>query len=202
MVRVFLVRLEDALPLRDRLVEALPSKRKERALRFLRVEDQARSALGTLLILKFAGKGELLLGENGKPYLKDGRHFNLSHAGQFVGIAISENEVGLDIEDVNRCDMKIVPAAFTPEEAKEICDQESCAFAWTRKEAVAKCTGEGLYRPRSSGLAPLGEGRYEYEGESFFIQSRLFENHVVTVASQKETPFFEIEIISAEELLE
>ena len=201
MVRVYVVRLTDALPLRDRLLGALSGKRKEKALRVLRAEDQVRSALGTLLIRKFAGEGEVLLGENGKPYLNRGRHFNLSHAGRFVGIAVSDGKVGFDIEDVNRCDLKIVPAAFTPDEAERIHDQESCAFAWTRKEAVAKCTGEGLYRPRSSGLTPLGENRYEYEGKAFFIQSRLFENHVVTVASQKEMPFFDIEVILAEELL-
>ncbi len=201
MTKVYLVRLSQALSLREALLDSLSGSRKEKALRFLREEDQVRSALGSLLIRRYAGTGDVLVGPKGKPYLERGSFFNLSHAGDFVGIAIADEEVGFDVEDVSRCDLKIVRAAFTAEEANAIHDKMSFAYAWTRKEAVAKCLGDGIWRPRESGLHDLGDGRYEYEDKAYFTRSQELDGHVLTIATQKEAPELLPEIVSASELL-
>ena len=201
MVNVYLVRLSDAIPLREALIDALLGPRKDKALRFLREEDQVRSALGSLLIRHYAGEGDVLLLPKEKPYIENGKPFNLSHAGDYVGIAISDEDVGLDIEDIQRCDVKIASVAFTLEEAKSVSDKESFAYAWTRKEAVAKCLGDGIWRPRESGLKLIENDKYEYEGKTYFVQSQKLTGHIVTVATKKKMPPFVLEIISASKLV-
>src|SRR5690606_18134587 len=41
---------------------------------------------------------DLYYDENGKPHLKDGKHISITHSFQFSAIAISNQEIGIDIE--------------------------------------------------------------------------------------------------------
>ena len=41
---------------------------------------------------------DLFYNENGKPYLKDGKHISITHSFTFSGVIISDKEVGIDIE--------------------------------------------------------------------------------------------------------
>lgn len=201
MTKVFLVSLSEALPLRQQLLSSLSGQRKEKAERFVREIDQVRSAVGSLLIRRFAGKEEILIGPKGKPYFANGPFFNLSHAGEYVGLAVSDEEVGFDLENIERCDLSIVRAAFTAEEGQRIHSKQDFALAWTQKEAVAKCLGDGLTNPRLSGVEDLGDGRFQYEGETFFIETLPLDGHYLSVATKKAAPEIQLEVIPAQELL-
>ncbi len=94
-------------------------------------------------------------GSRGKPYLSDDRSlfFNLSHSGDVVAIAVTRvGEVGIDVE-IDRD----VPNAGAI--ARELMSGEELAWLeahhaaarsraflewWTRREAAAKATGEGI----------------------------------------------------------
>ena len=75
---------------------------------------------------------ELRFGERGKPMLTASDrslHFNLSHSGELALIAIcEEHEVGIDVQLLGSR-----PAEFYT--------------GWTRREAIAKCHGAGLWAP-------------------------------------------------------
>jgi 4'-phosphopantetheinyl transferase len=75
---------------------------------------------------------ELRFGERGKPMLaapNPSLHFNLSHSGELALIAIGEeHEVGVDVQLLGSR-----PAEFYAD--------------WTRREAIAKCHGTGLWAP-------------------------------------------------------
>ena len=201
MERLLLVRLDDALPLRGHLLDALEAKERERAVRYRREEDQTRFALGRLLISRFVGIGPLEFGDKGKPRLAGKDPFSLSHAGNFVGLYVGETEVGLDVEEISRCHMDIVSGAFTKEEAALVHDQESFAYAWTRKEAVTKCLGSGISHPSELGLSENGEGVYRYLNELYRVSSFAFEGHVISMAKQNEDPFPEPEFVSPSDLI-
>lgn len=93
---------------------------------------------------------EYRIGKEGKPYLEGEREpfFNISHAGGYAAIAISDREVGIDIQ--NRRNTKTVQMAdrfFSKEEKSAVrADKSGDLFfkLWTRKEALGKCTGEGV----------------------------------------------------------
>lgn len=80
---------------------------------------------------------ELRLGERGKPMLADSDaalHFNLSHSGGLVLIAVCRHrEVGVDVQRMRKRRGRERPSGFYAE--------------WTRREAIAKCHGVGLWAP-------------------------------------------------------
>ncbi|MFP4563535.1 MAG: 4'-phosphopantetheinyl transferase family protein [Spirochaetia bacterium] len=122
-----------------------------------------------------AGELEFCRGSRGKPVLSNGPsglHFNLSHSGNSAALAVSDTEVGLDIERHRRIrDLDfLVEYAFAPEEAAVFRElpggaREEIFFrAWCLKEAVIKTWGEraALYLDRvrvisaDSGAAAAG----------------------------------------------
>ena len=120
-------------------------------------------------------------GEKGKPYLRDYPfYFNLSHSGDYVICAVSDREVGADIQ---RCSMekgerleRIARRFFSPEELAALaCCREQAERAqlfyrlWTRKEAYGKLTGRGIGAALDKNFLPSGsEG--ETDGESVLWQ--------------------------------
>ena len=201
MKRFVLVRLDDALPHAEALLSTIKGKRKEKASRFVRVEDQVRSAIAGMLINVYAGRGETKLNDHGRPYFPDGPWFSVSHGGDLIGIYVADEMVGFDVEAIDRCDTKIIPAAFTEEEAARIETQKDFAYAWTRKEAMAKCLGVGIEMPRRFGVSPFREGQYAYRAQLYFVKSMEFEGHVLCLCQRKSDEFPEMEIVSAEELI-
>lgn len=94
----------------------------------------------------------LRYGEKGKPYLRDiPLYFSLSHSEGRVICAVSDAEVGADLQYPRDMDMaKTVARFFAEEEKREwkelpLKKQEEFFYhLWTRKEAYGKLTGEGV----------------------------------------------------------
>lgn len=139
--------------------DRLPPQRREKvdALRF--PADKARS-LGAWLLLEYAlgqwgFRGELRLARNdwGKPFLEGGPHFNLSHSGSRVLCAVSEGEVGCDIQRTGPWRGKVAARFFTGEERTWLQSlpegEKETGFyrLWTLKESFLKATGLGLSLP-------------------------------------------------------
>ena len=96
---------------------------------------------------------ELTVGAHGRPSPVTGEvDFNLSHAGSFVVLALSETRVGVDVEVTNRAtDWRSIAHRFFS--AAETAAIEACAKTeqraaffrtWVRKEAFAKALGTGV----------------------------------------------------------
>ena len=116
--------------------------------------------------------------EGGKPFLRDaGLFFNLSHSGAFAACAVSDAEIGLDIQVPVQAREELVRRVFTPREASYIsaAEDRDAAFTelWCKKESFIKMTGKGL----SAGLRSVcvlpeerGELRFHIEHlPSFFL---------------------------------
>jgi 4'-phosphopantetheinyl transferase len=96
----------------------------------------------------------LVRGPGGKPALAaSGLRFNLSHSGSLALVALAaDREVGIDVErlDPSRASAVIVDTVFSPREASilrplgEPARTRAFFSCWTRKEACAKATGEGV----------------------------------------------------------
>jgi 4'-phosphopantetheinyl transferase len=74
---------------------------------------------------------------------------SVSHAGDWVGVALTGvGEVGLDVEKERRVDVhSLALEILAPGEVLH--EQRDFFVYWTRKEAVLKATGDGLYVPMS-----------------------------------------------------
>ena len=139
--------------------------------RYGRAADQhrdlvARALLRTALGEQLGIEPQALIfsaGEHGKPQVESGQklsdvplQFNLSHAGDWVVLAMARCRIGADIEQTARRNdvLAIAKRYFSPAEQRELAlfdgDQQQRFFHyWTLKEAYLKARGEGV----SLGLA-------------------------------------------------
>ena len=112
-------------------ISRLPEKRR---LLSLCGDGLAREMLGEALHL--APEDVVITeGENGKP-LTAGVFFSISHSGDVVGCAVSDREVGLDVERI-----RAVPRRLGWKLAGQWQTEDDFWQLWTRREAALKCRG-------------------------------------------------------------
>jgi 4'-phosphopantetheinyl transferase len=139
----------------------LTPEERQHSDRLLRPEDRERHLLGRAGLRRFLGEWRrqepqrvpLRRGAHGKPFCPGGPHFNISHSGDLVLLAVHPHSpVGVDVEQL-RAELDWRPLA-----ARLLCGAEcrqleglpasaqTRAFlqAWCRLEARLKATGEGL----------------------------------------------------------
>ncbi|MGH3712961.1 MAG: 4'-phosphopantetheinyl transferase family protein [Micromonosporaceae bacterium] len=153
--------------LRSRLERLLDPVERERIAGYRRPADQDRFLLGAGIVrlgcaayLDTAPERIALdrrCNDCGKPHGKvrlsepgaadGGLRFSVSHSGDWVGVAFARGaEVGLDIEQVRHIDpAELGRLVLAPSETA----RSTMDFFryWTRKEAAAKATGDGLRTP-------------------------------------------------------
>lgn len=115
-------------------------------------ETMIRKLLLTVWGLKMPDY-KLIRGEHGKPYLSGNSklaYFNLSHSDNYIVCAVSECEVGIDIERKGKMRMEVARRFF---HSNEVCALEKLPDElrselffrfWSVKESFLKYTGTGL----------------------------------------------------------
>lgn len=91
--------------------------------------------------------------QNGKPYLTDypKLYVNISHSGDWAMCAVSDREVGVDIQQHKNIRKGFAKRFFTEEERAYIADSKERFFeVWTKKEAYVKAVGVGISVPLNS----------------------------------------------------
>lgn len=138
-------------------LEKIPQQRRDYALKYKRELDRRLCVKGYLLLcegLKDSfGISEMptfVFGLNGKPVLADypSIHFSISHCDEAVICVIDDKPVGVDIERIKPYDQELVQYTMNSAEQELIACSENPAVGftrlWTMKEAVLKCSGEGI----------------------------------------------------------
>ena len=93
---------------------------------------------------------EIAVTERGKPYFKKSPwHFSISHSKGHVFCALSQKPVGIDAEELDRnIRPQLADKILSPGERAGYDRAPDRRLAllklWVLKEALAKCTGEGL----------------------------------------------------------
>jgi hypothetical protein len=70
--------------------------------------------------------------------------FNISHSANYVACVIADSPVGIDIEGRRKVNSSVAKRYFTEIEIESIHSDADFFKIWTFKEALGKCTGEGL----------------------------------------------------------
>ncbi|MDL2231183.1 4'-phosphopantetheinyl transferase superfamily protein [Porphyromonadaceae bacterium OttesenSCG-928-L07] len=134
------------------------------SLKNVKGKAKLHGALGKCLLkkglLQFFGLQEedysMVKNEHGKPYIEGvaNCHFNISHSGDYVLCAFSDQEVGVDIERIRKMPERVALRYFHPNEiaALEKADDKQDLFFtyWSLKETYLKYLGDGLNRGLSS----------------------------------------------------
>ncbi len=98
---------------------------------------------------------ELITEADGKPRLRGGElFFSLSHSGPWALCAVSDRELGADIQERKPCSEKLARRFFAPEERDALLSapdrDEAFTRIWALKESYSKALGLGLKLPLES----------------------------------------------------
>ena len=164
---------------------SLPTWRREKALQYKKLDDRKRSALAFVLLQHalYEEYGiteipEFVYNEFGKPSLPNlPIHFSLSHCKDAVACAVSDHNIGIDVEN-------IVP--YNPDVARRVCtaaelemltqsEDKDADFIklWTMKEAISKYEGMGVSLPFS-----------EIVTDRYSLSTHYAENNVILTVCQ------------------
>lgn len=136
----------------ENLINEMPAERQSKARKFKNLNDKKACALAYYLLCQGLKeeygieKFELEYNEFGKPYLKEKNDilFNISHTKHIVACIISNNEVGIDVEEVRQFDEIIKDKILSDDEKLKVKNDNDFFKFWTIKEAVCKCEGTGI----------------------------------------------------------
>ena len=132
--------------------------------------------------------GEWTVAESGKPKA-EGVCFNLSHTTGAVAIALSDREIGVDIERIRSVDEELIDYVCAPAEREEVHSDADFFRIWTAKESLIKAHGKGFDRhPDVIPALPI-EGVREYLGAPYRCRQTAWEGWVLSVSVTGDAPF-------------
>jgi 4'-phosphopantetheinyl transferase len=218
-VDVWRVNISQNLSLLNNLLATMDPEEIARANRYFHLKDKNRSIIsrGALRIIlgKYLNQRpdliEFGIGKNKKPYILNTNetdlHYNISHSGDWILIAISNSETGADTEFINH-DFRyteVIADNFTADEisyVKQNASVDRFFMLWTRKEALTKATAKGLDEDLK--LIPCLDGAHFAESSIISSSSDLlistfniYEQYiasVVTYASTEKINFWDINL--------
>lgn len=162
--------------------EKLSKKRIEKVLK-IKNESAKRQSIGAELLLNTAVAAETgaefpfkwETGKYGKPYLVDypDLHINLAHSKDYAVCAVSDTEIGVDIQYMRDFNEAVMRRCFTAEETAIVKSSENKKSAfydlWVRKESFAKAVGKGLLLPMNE-ISVINDSIFYEEKEYLFIK--------------------------------
>ena len=148
-----------------------------------RISQRKESLVARLMLNKAlteldAGEYSVVYSDDDKPVLKSkkGLFFNISHSDDYVALALSDVEVGCDIQEIRPYNPKVAVRHYCENETAMIenSDDKDDTFIrlWALKESILKYSGKGL----SGGLAtydfsPYGdEETFTAFGCNFYVK--------------------------------
>ena len=177
----------------EKHLSSIPAWRRKKALQYKKLDDRKRSVLAFVLLQRALREEygitevpEFVYNEFGKPSFSNlPIHFSLSHCKDAVACAVSDHNIGIDVES-------IVP--YNPDVARRICtatelelltqseDQDADFIKlWTVKEAISKYEGMGLSLPFS-----------EIDVIKYAVHTSMFKSKklVLSIASDQDAKIF------------
>lgn len=187
----------------------LTPQRRSQMYRYRQNSDRARCLAAGLMLRKVFGPqlaNTVAQGEFGKPFLPDGPAFSISHSGDWVLLAVDENDVGADIEQILPWQAGMAQLVFTPLEQVWLRAQAGdAAFyrLWTGKEAIMKALGLGFQLPPESfGIEAEGTHSNLVRGRNWRLHWRETAGYMMCIASEATAGMPEPIQLARNELLE
>ena len=175
----------------------LSDERKKKVDNFRFAKDKKLSAGAYLLLRRLLDEENISqpvfkTGKYGKAYLsnRENVYFNLSHSGKFVACAISDGEVGVDVEyNDPEIDLNIAKHYFFNTEYESIMNSENPSDEffnyWVLKESYMKYTGLGFNLELNEFEIMIND-EIELKDDKNYLKFNLFdiEDYKLAICSQ------------------
>ena len=122
--------------------EQLPEKRKEKANRLQNEAQKVVCVESYYLVkemLKFDKFPDFETGKFGKPFLENQKHFNISHSHGVIVVAVSDDEIGVDIEKKKEISNALANQICSNEELEQIGNKDNKNQEIIQKNVLKKC---------------------------------------------------------------
>lgn len=181
----------------ERNLSKVSKKRQEKIARLKRNDDKLR-CLGAGLLIEFIKEkyninDEIVIDKFGKPhFLRTKDSFNISHSGNYVVIAVSRFNIGIDIQRMEKNNQLVAERNFHQNECTYINEGEDENVktqrfyeVWTVKEAYLKNVGIGLRKPLNSFEVNFAEGKAKIMDNPGYeiLQMKLDERYIMSVCA-------------------
>ena len=130
--------------------------------------------------------GELYKDENDVPIPSSNYYWSVSHKPKYVAAVISNNKIGIDIEEIQPRSESLFSYVATGEEW-ELSQEKSWDTLfryWTAKEATLKAIGigiSGLKTCRIISVPDEGHIILDYQNCLFKVEQLRYKNHIVSI---------------------
>lgn len=202
-IQLFLMSADENLC--DEGLKYLPESRRNAVSQRKQPQARAESLFGELIVRREickrfgreAALSEFRIGEYGKPYFSGNGSFgfSISHSSGMVLAAVSDGNVGADIERCDRRSDRLIAKCCTPDEREylEKSSDKGREFMrlWTRKEALSKLDGRGIAMGFGNVSVLNDERIFTAERDGFFLS-----------AAAETVPECEIIVCTATEILD
>ena len=185
-VKIYVANINEARPHFKDLYLAIPDYRKERAASYYDEDDKLRSIVSAYLFQTFVSKEEVSYNNFGKPSLKKGPFFNASHNTEYVVLAVSKREVGIDIQKIKDRDLSFLKDVIDMDISNF--DRNNQHLFWAAKESMIKCIGKGLKDVMGAPAAPIN-GMKQFKGNDYYAYSFIHEGYAVSITLKNKEPF-------------
>lgn len=113
----------------------------------MKSESHQKGFLSVRMLLQHCGYTDfdLFYDEFGKPHLQNGTHISISHSFDFSAIALSKENIGIDIEQIKEKVLRIAPRFMEMwhlENMNEEQQMKKATVIWGTKEAIFKIKNE------------------------------------------------------------
>ncbi len=129
--------------------------------------------------------GDLPKDGNGVPCPVDGIYWSLSHKPKYVAAVVSNDKVGIDIEEMKpRTESLFARVAGDVEWELKQKSWDTLFRYWTAKEAVLKVIGIGIGGLRACRITSVLDDNHinlDYRGRLFLVEQLRHNNHIVSV---------------------
>ena len=191
---VYFIEISESIDPQQNILIDFVSEEKKRKLSKYRFNIDMKLSLYAELLIRYQICKLLLISNKEiifKPYLHGhlNFYFNISHTRTAIVVALSDQEIGVDIEKIKQANLAISNKFFTELEQKYIFDSydKDKAFyeIWTRKEAYLKYIGNGLKMPLTS-----------FDVQQSKIKSKIttfqLNNYLISVCLEKNGTKFDV----------
>lgn len=180
----------------------LPKILQQKILLYKNKKEQQLRICGKLMLLQLLnesdtikdyGLNDIQYDEYNKPFFKENFHFSIAHSEDVVLCAASkQNRLGIDVEKIKPIDVLLLKDMFSIDEwltiEQEDYNLEYFYYLWTRKEAVLKVIGKGVFEEMKK--IEVLKDKILYESEQYTIYDLpIDEAYFIAVACNDKAVF-------------
>ena len=103
-------------------------------------------------------------------------------------MAVSDKEIGVDIEESVEKDMSSLVRIFNETEAKMLKEHADFYYLWCAKESLIKCIGGSINKIKEIPSLPLN-GIKTFKGHDYQCKAFVYEKHIVSITRESNEEF-------------